>query len=96
MTLKYDGTTKRGGHVVEVELANKQGNMYLLSIQNQTGGTAAEYAKTIKDSMSVVGVDVEQVKNTMTDRLLGADHLIPGGGAMVFYEKKDCSANFGK
>ena len=27
---------------------------------------------------------------------LGADDLIPGGGAMVFVKKKDCSANFGK
>ena len=32
----------------------------------------------------------------MINVYLGADHLIPGGGAMVFCEKKDCLANFGK
>ena len=27
--------------------------------------------------------------------ILGADHLIPGGGLWFFCEKKDCSADFG-
>ena len=64
MILKFNGTTKRCGHLVEVELANKEDNTYLRAIQNQTGGTAAEYASTIKEAMAVVGVDVEQVTNT--------------------------------
>ena len=68
MTLKFDGTTKRCGHLVEVEVSSQKGDTYLLALQAQSGATASDYVDTIKNSVSSVGVKMNQVKNTMSDR----------------------------
>ena len=75
LTLKYDGTTKKVGHLVEVEVATEDQNL-LLGLRQQVGGTADAYVKTITDSINTVekyarcdGLNITaNVKNTMTDR----------------------------
>ena len=77
LTLKYgsDGTTKSLGHMVEVEIATKDGP---LGITQQVGGTASEYVRSITKTISRVEQTsvgsaeqlsiVNRVSNTMTDR----------------------------
>ena len=77
MTLKYDGTTdRRGRHITEVEVAT-EADTFLIGIRPQPSATAAEYAKTITDSLSDIdkSADLEgsekllaNISNTMTDR----------------------------
>ena len=81
-TVKYDGTSKPLGHMVEVEVGTSDATM-LLGLTLQTGGTAAEYAKTITktfhriEETSAMEHDngestsiLSQVKNTMSDRCI--------------------------
>ena len=77
LTLKYDGTTKSHGHMVEVEIANKDGPL-LMGITQQVGGTASEYVRSITKTISRVEQTsvgsaeqlsiLNKVSNTMTDR----------------------------
>jgi len=46
MTLKYDGTTKRVGHLAETEIATDSQSL-LADICLQRGGTADEYVKSV-------------------------------------------------
>ena len=46
-TLKYDGTNKKFGHLVEVQLETETNQALLLGVQQQAGGTGAAYADTI-------------------------------------------------
>ena len=79
-TLKFDGTTKRNGHLVELEVATPQETL-LLGIRRQSGASALEYANTIRhciadieDSDQPATGDIppinllQNVSNTMTDR----------------------------
>ena len=52
-TLKYDGTTKKHGHLVEVEVATPE-QTFLLGLRSQAGGTADAYSKTILNVISTV------------------------------------------
>ena len=77
LTLKYDGTTKSLGHMVEVEIATKEGPL-LMGITQQVGGTASEYVRSITKTISRVEQTsvgsaeqlsiLNKVSNTMTDR----------------------------
>jgi ribosomal protein L20A (L18A) len=75
-TLKFDGTTKRSGHLVEVEIATPNSTL-LIGLKEQSGAGAIDYAKTIQKCVG----DIEDlhdsdlpvcllnnVSNTMTDR----------------------------
>ena len=76
MTLKYDGTTKRVGHLAETEIATDSQSL-LADICLQRGGTADEYVKSVLNSVTEVEKSVPsmfhsvQIKpnivNTMTD-----------------------------
>ena len=52
LTLKYDGTTKKLGHLAEVEISTEH-DTFLVGIKNQTSGTAEEYVNTIKTCLKV-------------------------------------------
>lgn len=67
-TLKFDGTTKRSGHLVEVEAATDSGQTLLLGLRQQPGGTADEYVNTIEQLCEKSDLRLDQVANTMTDR----------------------------
>lgn len=67
-TLKFDGTTKRLGHLVEVQATTDSGQTLLLGLRQQPGGTAKEYVDTIKDMCSTVDLSLSDVANTLTDR----------------------------
>ena len=77
LTLKYDGTTKSLGHLVEVEIATND-NTYLVGLTRQVGGTANEYVQSIQKSLHRIEQTSKQhaepldilkkVTNTMTDR----------------------------
>ena len=71
-TLKYDGTTKPLGHLVEVEVATKEQN-YLLTVKGQVGGKAATYFDTIMESVANIQNPtaqpmLENITNVMSDR----------------------------
>ena len=77
-TLKYDGTTKKLGHLVEVEVATKD-RTYLMGICQQLSGKATDYVSSIKpcvDNIENTGNSdttenrglLKSMKNTMTDR----------------------------
>lgn len=68
VTIKYDGTTKRLGHLVEVEAVTDSGETLLLGLRQQPGGKATEYVETISDMCQSVDLQLGQVTNTMTDR----------------------------
>ena len=53
LTLKYDGTTKSLGRMVEVEIATKDGPL-LMGITQQVGDTASEYVRSITKTISRV------------------------------------------
>ena len=75
LTLKYDGTTKKVGHLVETEIQTDDHTL-LIGIRQQSGGTADEYATTIKESINAIESASEtadprisaRIVNTMTDR----------------------------
>ena len=80
VTLKYDGTTKALGHLVEVEVETSKGPL-LIGLTRQVGGSAGEYVHTIERSIdrieqtaipstgSVEQLNIlQKVANTMTDR----------------------------
>ena len=67
-TLKYDGTMKRVGHIVETEATTKTGETYLLGMQQQPGGTAQQYVDSITSTCDSVGLNLQQISNTMSDR----------------------------
>lgn len=78
-TLKYDGTTKKLGHLVEVEVADGD-QTYLLEIGDQLSGRAKDYVETIKGRINAIEStplpsDLSQnmnllssIANTMSDR----------------------------
>ena len=78
LTLKYDGTTKKGLTLMEVELATETETL-LCGARQQVGGTAEETVDTIKEviedieSISIPttssnGHIQTKIKNTMSDR----------------------------
>ena len=77
LTVKYDGTTKTVGHLVETEIA-KEKQTLLVGLSQQGGGTAVEYVDTIMHDTGAIEtampgtssfVDIKShVVNTMTDR----------------------------
>lgn len=69
-TIKFDGTTKRSGHLVGVEAAKTTGETLLLGMKLQSSGTASAYTKTIVAQCESVGLKLSQVANTMTDRCI--------------------------
>ena len=82
LTLKYDGTTKKVGHLAEVEISTEH-DTFLVGIKNQTSGTAVEYVNTIQTCLNeveasplpnqnknVTGNLLQKVKNTMSDRCI--------------------------
>ena len=72
LTLKYDGTTKSLGHMVEVEIATKVGPL-LMGITRQVEGTASEYVRRITKTISRVeqtSVGTAEKLNIMTDRCI--------------------------
>lgn len=78
-TIKYDGTTKKLGQLVEVEISTKD-ETYLLGVREQASGKAESYIETIMDTLHTVenthtpiigskSLDIlSEVANTMTDR----------------------------
>lgn len=58
-TLMFDGTTKSGHHLTEVEIGTKNSGAYLLGIREQSGGRATEYIDTINKSVG----DIESQKS---------------------------------
>ena len=79
MTLKYDATTdRRGRHITEVEVATNTKTL-LNGMRSQPSRTAAEYVRTITDSLTDIdkhanreGDDtmLSNISNTMTDRCI--------------------------
>ena len=53
LTIKYNGTTKRVGHLVETEIATKTGSL-LVGLHRQSGGTANAYVESVLDSIACV------------------------------------------
>ena len=83
-TLKYGGTTSKGVHYTEVEIATKK-KTHVLKIWKQVGAAARDYVETIKDTLSsAVGyfddplvTILQRVKN-MTNRTItntAVDHM---------------------
>lgn len=78
-TLMYDGTTKKVGHLVEVEIATGTDTL-LLGMTQQVGGSAVEYANTIVEAIKQVESTesprvqdsniLASTSNTMTDRCI--------------------------
>ena len=78
-TLKYDGTTKKGIHLTELEVSTGE-RTYLAGIRRQCSGTAGAYVESISESLaSIDGTKtpggetaasniLSNVANTMTDR----------------------------
>lgn len=66
-TLKYDGTTKKLGHLVETEEAIKD-SLFLLGVNEQVSGKANSYADTIKMAF-------EKVENTPVPEIVNLDVL---------------------
>ena len=85
-TLKFDGTTKGGQHLTEVELSSKN-NSYLLGIRQQVGSKANDYVDTIMDVVNDIcdasTLSTEQgninilhnISNTMSDRCVTNDSI---------------------
>ena len=70
LTLKYDGTTKNGCHIVEVEIETKD-NTYFIGGRETVGGTAKDYVDCITSVLNEVNPNMLQtVSNTMTDRVI--------------------------
>ena len=70
LTLKYDGTTKKGRHIVEVELETKDDTL-LIGAKETVGGTAVDYIECISSVVNEVHPDMlTKVSNTMTDRVI--------------------------
>ena len=75
LTLKYDGTTKKIGHLVETEIQTDDRTL-LIGLRQQSRGTADEYATTIKESIHAIESASAtedprisaRIVNTMTDR----------------------------
>ena len=77
LSIKYDGTTKSLGHMVDVEIATKDGPL-VMSITQHVGGTASEYVRSITKNISRVEQTsvgsagqlsiLNKVSNTMIDR----------------------------
>ena len=72
LTVKYNGTTKTVGHMVETEIA-KEKQTLLVGLSQQGGGTAVEYVDTIMHDTGAIEtssfVDIKShIVNTMTDR----------------------------
>lgn len=77
-TIKYDGTTKVGKHITEVEVATKK-QTFIIGMKEQSGGCASEYAETIQmcmDDITKKSIDSDEpdismnISNTMTDRVV--------------------------
>ena len=80
LTLKYDGTCKKIGHLVEVELSTED-QTYLIGLKDQVSGKADNYVETIKNSFKhieqtpIPNAELDKdlnilnsITNTMTDR----------------------------
>ena len=68
LTLKYDGTTKKGKHLVEVEGVTKE-KTFSLGVQETAGGRADDYVECTKEMTSKIQGDIlNNISNTMTDR----------------------------
>lgn len=78
-TLKYDGTTKIGKHITEVEVSTKD-QTFLIGMREQNSGSAAEYVDIIKTCISDIthkSIDCDEpcdislnISNTMSDRVV--------------------------
>ena len=72
ITLKYDGTTKNGRILTEVELEMETGT-YLCGVREQVVGSVDDTANTIinvLDDISAIKSDkrwIQKIKNTMSD-----------------------------
>ena len=53
LTLKYDGTTKTVGHLVETEIATVK-QILLVGLSQQGGGIAVEYADTMWHNIGAI------------------------------------------
>ena len=70
LTLKYDGTTKKGRHIVEVELETEHDTL-LIGAKETVGGTAQDYIECISTVLNEIQPDMlKKVSNTMTDRVI--------------------------
>ncbi len=68
LTLKYDGSTKSGHHLVEAQLSTDK-DTFTLNVQETCGGTASDYSECIKDLVYDVDSNImKNISNTMTDR----------------------------
>ena len=78
-SLKYDGTTKAGHHLVEMEIST-QARQYLIGLKEQEGGTAAEYHATLIEALHDTEATATtepleckllyNISNTMSDRVV--------------------------
>ena len=83
LAVKYDGTTKTVGHLVEIEIATEKQTL-LVGLSQQGGGTAVEYVDTIMHDTGAIEtssfVDIKShIVNTMTDRCKtndAVDHIM--------------------
>ena len=71
MTLKYDGTTKNGYYIMELEVETKE-NTYFVGSPETIGGKATDYVDTIVTVLGKVDPHKlqDKVSNTMTDRVV--------------------------
>ena len=75
ITLKYDGTTKNGRILTEVELEMESG-IYLCGVREQVDGSAIDTANTIMEILNdicAIKSDrtwMEKIKNSMSDRCI--------------------------
>jgi hypothetical protein len=53
-TLKYDGTTKKSHHIMEVEVATVEGKPYLLGLKQTPGGEDVDYTGVVVSSVGEV------------------------------------------
>ena len=62
-TAMFDGTTKCGQHISEIEIATKSSGTFLIGLKEQCGGKATDYVDAIHTSFS----DVEKQTYLSTD-----------------------------
>ena len=62
LTLKYDDTTIKLGHLVEVELATDNYN-YLIGVQDQATAKADQYVETIENSIGKIDATPTGTRN---------------------------------
>lgn len=77
LALKYDGTTKNGHHIVEVELLETKQKTYFVSWETAVGKSHQLYVNTNVSNLDSIKPNMlQQISNTMTDRVVSDMHCV--------------------